>query len=434
MSLNTKDKKKYLKERGNPIALIPLGVFLLVYLVSSIITKDFYAMPVSVAFLIAAVVALAMNTKKTFEEKLHIFCKGSGNTNIILMILIFILAGSFAQVAKDMGAVDSTVNLGLSILPANIMLVGIFVIGCFISISIGTSVGTIVALTPVAVSISEKLGTPIGLVVAAVVGGAMFGDNLSMISDTTIAAAKTQGCEMKDKFRCNFKFALLAAVISAFILFILGGSGTVTLETEYSYSLIKILPYILVLLGAIAGGNVMVVLTFGTLISGIIGVVTGSFDVWGFISSISTGMLNMGELIVITILVAGTVEIIKANGGIDFIINLIKSKIKGERGAKLGIAALVSIVDACTANNTVAIVMAGPIAKEVGKEYNIEPKKLASILDMFSCVVQGIIPYGAQLLMAAGIAGISSFEIMQFLFYPYILGIIALIAIIMKKL
>lgn len=429
-------KEKYrdiTESRGNIFALIPLGVFLLIYLVGSIIAKDFYKIPVSVAFLVSSITALAMNRKKPFDEKLDTFCKGIGKVDIILMLLIFILAGAFAQVAKDMGAVDSTVNLGLSVLPANIMVVGIFIIACFISLSIGTSVGTIVALTPVAVSISEKLGSPIGLVVAAVVGGAMFGDNLSMISDTTIAASRTQGSEMKDKFRCNFKLALMAAVISVAILFVLGGSGNAVLDTEYTYSIIKIVPYILVLAGALLGGNVMMVLTFGTIVAGAIGIFTGSFDIWGFVSSVSTGMLNMGELIIITILVSGTVEIIKANGGIDFIINFIKLKINSKMGAKLGVAALVSIVDICTANNTVAIVMAGPIAKEVGDEYEIEPKKMASILDIFSCVFQGIIPYGAQLLMAAGIAGITSFEIMQFLFYPYILGIIALVAIIIKK-
>ncbi|SHH55417.1 putative methionine transporter, NhaC family [Clostridium collagenovorans DSM 3089] len=421
------------KVKANPWALIPLGAFLVVYLASSIITKDFYKMPVSVAFLISTIIALTMNRKKNVEEKLQVFCKGAGNMDIILMCMIFILAGSFAQVAKDMGAVESTVNLGLSVLPPNIMIVGIFIIACFISTSIGTSIGTLVALTPVAVLIAEKLGAPVALIVAAVVGGSMFGDNLSMISDTTIAAARTQGSEMKDKFKVNFKLALPAAIISIMLLFILGGKGTVTLEGEYAYSLIKILPYILVLGGALSGLNVLIVLTCGTLVSGLIGIFTGSFDIWGLVGSISAGMLNMGELIIITILVAGTVEIIKDNGGIEYIISIIKSRIKDERGAKLGIALLVSIVDMCTANNTVSIVMTGPIAKEVGEEYNIEPKKLASILDIFSCVFQGIIPYGAQLLMASSLAGISSFQIMQFLFYPYLLGAITLIAIAIKK-
>lgn len=427
-------KEKIQDKGGSIVALLPLFVFLVTYLISSIITRDFYKMPVSVAFIIAAIVALSMNRKRTFDEKLTSFCKGAGNTNIILMILIFIFAGAFAQVAKDMGAVDSTVNLGLSILPAKTMVFGIFIMACFISISIGTSVGTIVALTPVAVSIGEKIGIPIALVVAAAVGGAMFGDNLSMISDTTIAAAKTQGCEMKDKFRCNFKIALIAAVLSGIILLILGGKGVVTLDVEYTYSFIKIIPYLLVLIGALLGGNVIIVLIIGTITAGVIGILTGSVDIWMFVNSASSGIMNMSEIIIITILVAGMVELIKENGGIDFIITSIKKRISGERGAKIGVALLVGIVDACTANNTVAIVMAGPIAKEVGEEYNIEPKKLASILDIFSCVLQGVIPYGAQLLMAAGIAGISSFEIMKFLFYPYILGVVAFIAILIKKL
>lgn len=429
------NSKENIQDKGGSIvALLPLFVFLVTYLISSIITRDFYKMPVSVAFIIAAIVALSMNRKRTFDEKLTSFCKGAGNTNIILMLLIFIFAGAFAQVAKDMGAVDSTVNLGLSILPPKTMVFGIFIMACFISISIGTSVGTIVALTPVAVSIGEKIGIPIALVVAAAVGGAMFGDNLSMISDTTIAAAKTQGCEMKDKFRCNFKIALIAAVLSGIILLVLGGKGVVILDLEYTYSFIKIIPYLLVLIGALLGGNVIIVLIIGTITAGAIGILTGSLDIWMFVNSASSGMMNMSEIIIITILVAGMVELIKENGGIDFIITSIKNKISGERGAKIGVALLVGIVDACTANNTVAIVMAGPIAKEVGQEYNIEPKKLASILDIFSCVLQGVIPYGAQLLMAAGIAGISSFEIMKFLFYPYILGIVAFIAILIKKL
>lgn len=421
-------------KKGNWMGLMPLLVFLVVYLISSVIAKDFYKMPVVVAFAVSVVVALLMNRKKTFEEKLHTFCEGAGNVNIMIMIMIFIFAGAFANVAKEMGAVDSTVNLGLSILPSNMMVVSIFVMACFISISIGTSVGTIVALTPVATAIAEKLGIPVALVVAAAVGGAMFGDNLSMISDTTIAASKTQGCDMKDKFRCNFKIALIAAVISGVILFILGGDGNVFLNEVYEYNIIKIVPYIIVLSGALIGGNVIILLISGTIISGAIGLYTGAFDIWGFVSSISAGMMNMSEIIIITVLVAGTVELIKANGGIEFIIYTIKSRINSEKGAKLGVALLVAIVDACTANNTVAIVMAGPIAKEVGDEYDIEPKKLASILDIFSCVVQGIIPYGAQLLMASSIAGISSFAIIKYLFYPYLLGIVAVIAILLKKL
>lgn len=429
---NNNNKKEL--NHGKMIGLLPLLVFLFVYLFSSIITKDFYKMPVTVAFVAALIVALVMNKERTLDEKLETFSRGAGDPNILLMILIFIFAGAFAQTAKDMGAVDSTVNLGLAILPAKTMVVGIFVMACFISTSIGTSIGTLVALTPVAVAIGENLGLPVGLVVAAVVGGSMFGDNLSMISDTTIAATRTQGCEMKDKFRCNFKIAIIAGVISAVIFFLMSGSGQTALDGEYTYNLIKIVPYIFVLVTALLGVNVITVLLSGTAIAGVIGMATGAFDFWGFVSSMSTGMIGMSEITIITILVAGIVEIIKVNGGIDYVIFAIRSRIKSERGAMLGVAALVGIIDACTANNTVSIVMAGPIAKEVGEEYSVEPKKLASILDIFSCVVQGIIPYGAQLLMAGGIAGISSFAIMKYLFYPYLLGIVAIIAIVIKKL
>lgn len=418
---------------GNVWALVPLGVFLIVYLLSSIITKDFYKMPVSVGFVVAAIVGISMNRTKTIEEKLDIFCKGAGNSSIILMCLIFILAGSFAQTAKDMGAVESVVNLGLSVLPSNLMVVGIFVIGCFISLSIGTSVGTIVALTPVAVSISQKLGIEMGLILGAVIGGAMFGDNLSMISDTTIAATKSQGAQMKDKFKSNLILSVPTAIITMIILYFLGGHHIATLDGTYSFSIIKIIPYLAVLIGALMGINVMKVLVVGIVLSGFIGIYTKGFDFWGFINSISKGMLGMGELIIISLIVGGIVELIKFNGGIDYVIEFIKKRIKGENGAKFGIALLVSFIDICTANNTVAIVMTGPIAKEIGEEYNLKPKKVASILDIFSCIAQGIIPYGAQLLMAASLAGISSFAIMKFLFYPYLLAVITMTAILLKK-
>ncbi|GAA0788967.1 Na+/H+ antiporter NhaC family protein [Hathewaya limosa] len=428
-----KEVKESKQSIGNVWALLPLGVFLIVYLLSSIITKDFYKMPVSVGFVIAAIVGISMNKTKTIEEKLDTFCKGAGNSSIILMCLIFILAGSFAQTAKDMGAVESVVNLGLSVLPSNLMVVGIFVIGCFISLSIGTSVGTIVALTPVAVAISQKLGIEMGLILGAVVGGAMFGDNLSMISDTTIAATKSQGAQMKDKFKSNLILSVPTAIITIIILYFLGGNHTATLDGTYSFNVIKIIPYLAVLIGALMGINVMKVLVVGIVLSGFIGIYTKGFDFWGFINSISKGMLGMGELIIISLIVGGIVELIKANGGIDYVIEFIKKRIKGETGAKLGIALLVSFIDICTANNTVAIVMTGPIAKEIGEEYNLQPKKVASILDIFSCIAQGGIPYGAQLLMAASLAGISSFAIMKFLFYPYLLAVITMTAILLKK-
>lgn len=419
-----------MNKRGNVWALLPLLVFIIVYVGSALLAKDFYAVSIIVPFLAATLVAIVMNRKVKFDEKVEIFCKGAGNTDIILMILIFILAGAFAEVAKAMGAVDSTVNLGLSILPSNIMIAGIFVVACFISLSVGTSMGTIVALTPIAVGVAEKTGILTAIAVAAVVCGSMFGDNLSMISDTTIAATKTQGCEMKEKFKMNFKIVLPAAIITAFIFILITKDGTITVVETLDYSLIKIVPYIAVIIGALVGLNVIVVLVGGILIAGVIGFIGGSFDLLVFFGAIANGISGMSELIIISILISGTIEIIKYNGGIDFIINKGLKGFKSKMGAELGIAVLVSLVDICTANNTVAIVTVGPIAKDISDEVGLEPKRVAGIMDMFACVFQGIIPYGAQLISAAGLAALSPFAIMKYLFYPYLMGVSAIIAIV----
>ncbi|QXM06436.1 Na+/H+ antiporter NhaC family protein [Crassaminicella indica] len=417
-------------KKGNPWALLPLVVFLGMYLVTSIIIGDFYKMPVSVAFLVASIVAIAMNRKESINKKVEVFCKGAGNSNIIIMCLIFILAGGFAQVAREMGAVDSTVNLGLSILPGNILIAGVFVIGCFISLSIGTSVGTIVAIAPMAVGIAEKTGIPVGLALGAVVSGAMFGDNLSMISDTTIAASRTQGCEMRDKFKMNFIIVVPAAIITAIIfIFMRIGDASVLIES-YDYSIVKVFTYLVVLIAALIGVNVMVVLVGGTLFAGAVGIATGAFDVWGFVQAVGKGIMGMSEIIIISLLIGGMVEVIKYNGGIDFLLAFITKRIHSKKGAELGIGMLVSVVDICTANNTIAIVMAGPIAKDIGERYDVDPRRAASILDTFSCFCQGMIPYGAQLLVAASVAGTSSFAIMKYLYYPYLMGICALLAIV----
>ncbi|MCT4598190.1 MAG: Na+/H+ antiporter NhaC family protein [Vallitalea sp.] len=418
-------------KKANPLALIPLAVFLVLYLVTSIIVGDFYKMPVSVAFLISSIVAILMNRNKSIHEKVEIFCSGAGNINIILMCIIFILAGAFAGVAKEMGAVESTVNLGLSILPGNILIAGVFIIGCFISLSIGTSLGTIIALVPIAIGIADKIGIPIGLAVGAVVSGAMFGDNLSMISDTTIAATKTQGCQMKDKFKMNFKIVIPAAVITFVIFITMNMGNSIHLEDNYSYSIIKVLTYLFVIISALLGINVMIVLVSGTLFAGIVGILTNSFDIWGLFEAIESGIMSMTEIIIISLLVGGMVEIIKYNGGINYILNFITKRIHTKKGAELGIGLLVSLVNICTANNTIAIVMSGPIAKDIGDKYEVEPSKVASILDTFSCFCQGIIPYGAQLLFAGSIAGISSFSIMKYLYYPYLMGFTAIIAILL---
>ncbi len=415
--------------KGRASALLPLLVFIVLYVVIALISKDFYAMPVSVPFLIAGIIALLMNRKETISNKLDKFCKGAGEPNIILMCVIFILAGAFAQVAKDMGAVESTVNLGLSILPSNILISGVFIIGCFISISIGTSMGTIVALAPMAVGIADKTGISVALVIGAVVGGAMFGDNLSMISDTTIAATRTQGCDLKDKFKTNFFIVLPAAIATAIIFAIITSGNNTILRGEYNYSLVKVLPYVSVLIAALAGVNVLSVLVGGTVLSGIIGMIYGAFDFVGFLQSIAKGINGMSELVIISLIIGGTVELIKFNGGIDFLLSFITSRVKTRRGAEYGIALLVSLVDICTANNTIAIVMTGPLAKNISEKYGIEPQKSASLLDTFSCFCQGIIPYGAQLLAASSLAKISPFLIMKYLYYPYLMGVCAIIAI-----
>lgn len=422
--MNNKQKK------GSFLALLPLLVFVVIFIGVSVVLKDFYAMPVIVPFLIAALTALFMNSKVDFNGKLDAFCKGAGDGNIILMCLIFLLAGAFAETAKAMGAVESTVNLGLSFLPSNVLVAGVFVISCFIAISIGTSMGTIVAMVPIAMGIGSHTGIPVALVVGAVVGGAMFGDNLSMISDTTIAATKTQGCEMKDKFRMNFTIVLPAAILTALIFMLISRGSNFQVAESYSYNVIKVIPYLGVLVGALMGVNVILVLTGGILLSGIIGILQGAFNIVGFLQASAKGMQGMFELIIISLLIGGMVELIKNNGGIDFILNFITSKVRSKKGAELGIALLVSLVDICTANNTIAIVTVGPIAKDISDEFSLEPKRVAGILDMFSCVFQGIIPYGAQMLSAATLAQLSPFSIMKYLYYPYLMGICALIAII----
>ncbi len=417
-------------KKGNPFALMPLIVFLVLFVGSGIISGDFYKMPVVVAFMISAAVALFSNRRASMNDKIEVFCKGAGDNNIILMIVIFLLAGAFGNVAKSMGAVDSTVNLSLSILPSNLLVAGLFVIGCFISISMGTSVGTISALAPIALGISDKTGLSLPLVIGAVVGGAMFGDNLSMISDTTIAAVRTQGCELKDKFRTNFIIVLPAAIITIVLLTIISSGESLALTQNYEYNIVKVIPYLAVLIGALAGVNVFLLLGSGILLAGIIGIITGSFDTMGLIGAISDGMVGMYELSLLVLIVGGVVGLIKFNGGIDFILYFITSKINSKKGAEFGIAALVSIIDLCTANNTIAIVTAGPLAKDIATKYDIDPRKSASILDIFSSCWQGIIPYGAQLLTAAGVSGISPVEIIGYLYYPGLMLIFGTLAIV----
>ena len=420
-------------ERGNGAALLPIGVFLVIFLGSGIITGDFYAMPAIVAFLIALLVAFIQNRGLSFQEKISIISRGVGDENIITMSLIFLSAGAFSGAVTAAGGVESTVNLGLSILPAKVAVVGLFVIGCFISVSMGTSMGTIAALAPIAVGISEKTGFSLAICIGAVVCGAMFGDNLSMISDTTIAAVKTQGCEMKDKFKENFFIVLPAAIITIIIFLVITRNANFKLTEELTYNIFRVLPYILVLVGALIGINVFVVLIGGTVISLIVGVATGSLAVGEMFSSVGEGVTGMYDITVISIVVACIVSLVKEFGGIQFILNLIKKSIKGQRGGEVGIAGLSLLVDMCTANNTVAIVMAGPIAKEISDEFEISPRRSASLLDIFTSVGQGPIPYGAQLLSAASLTGLTPFNIMPYLFSPILMAISAVLFILFRK-
>lgn len=412
-------------------ALSPLFVFLSVYLVTSIIINDFYKVPITVAFLISSAFSILISRGKTLNERIAHFSAGATNGNIMLMIWIFILAGAFAQLAKSMGAIDATVNLTLQILPNNLLLAGMFIAACFISLSIGTSVGTIVALTPVAVGIAEKIGLDIPFIVAIIAGGAFFGDNLSFISDTTIAATKTQGCLMKDKFKVNSMIVIPAAIL-VLIYYIFYGTQVHTSVQPVSVQWVKVLPYFVVLCTAIAGINVMTVLILGIVVTGIIGIFTSGFDFFDWLGAMGEGILSMGELIIITLMAGGMLEMIRFNGGIAYIIKKMTQKIKSKRGAELSIAGLVSFANLCTANNTIAIITIGGIAKDIAEKFHVDKRKSASILDTFSCLIQGIIPYGAQMLMAASLAKVSPLEIIRYLYYPVLMGIAALFAILFR--
>lgn len=420
-------------KKGNWFALLPIVVFLLLFVGSGILTGDFYTIPAVVGFLIALAVALCQNRTRSFQEKLTTACKGAGDETILTMVLIFILAGAFSGVVKAAGGVESTVNFGLSIIPPNLAVVGIFIVACFISLSMGTSMGTIASLAPIAAGVADKTGLPVALCIGAVVCGAMFGDNLSMISDTTIAAVKTQGCKMNDKFKQNFLIVLPAAVITALILAWRTSSVSYQITGDLHYNFLQIVPYLVVLIGALIGFNVFAVLTAGIVTSSIVGISLGSFTFGELFGKIGEGIESMYEIAVISLLVSGVVALVKHNGGIQYMINLIKRHVKTRKGAELGMAGISAVVDVCTANNTVAIVMAGGIVKEIGDEFEVPPKRAASILDIFTSMVQGLIPYGAQLLTAASLVNITPFDIIPNLYYPILMGISALLWILLAK-
>ena len=419
--------------KANGWALIPIFVFLIIFLGSGFVTGDFYSMPAIVAFLIALTVAFVQNRGLSFNEKFKIVSRGVGDENIITMCLIYLAAGAFSGAVQAAGGVESTVNLGLSVLPSGVAVAGIFIIGCFISVSMGTSMGTIAALAPIAVGISEKAGFPLPMCIGSVVCGAMFGDNLSMISDTTIAAVKTQGCEMRDKFKQNFLIVLPAAIITTVIFLVLARSHSFSLEGAYDFNIYRVIPYLVVLIGALLGVNVFVVLITGTVLSLIVGVVTGAMEPSQMFTAIGTGVTGMYDITVITMIVACIVSLVREYGGIHFILSFIKKRINSAKGGELGIAVLSMLVDCCTANNTVTIVMVGPIAKEISDDFDIQPKRSASLLDMFTSTCQGLIPWGAQLLSAASLTALTPYEIIPFCFYPILMGVSGLVFIFLRK-
>ena len=413
------------------LALSPLLVFIALYLITSIIAHDFYKVPITVAFMISSIYAVATSWNFPLPKRIDMFSKGAGTSNMMMMLWIFVLAGAFANSAKVMGSVDATVNLTLMVLPGSMIMAGLFLAACFISLSIGTSVGTIVALVPIAAGLAGSTGVSIPMMTAVVVGGAFFGDNLSFISDTTIVATSTQGCRMSDKFRVNF-FIVMPAALVIFIIYIFAGSGIQSPTDIPPLELTKVIPYLVVLVCAIFGMNVMAVLTIGIILTGLIGMINGTYDIYGWFSSMGEGILGMSELIIVTMLAGGLLEIVKANGGIDFIISRLSAHIKSKRSAELSIAGLVALTDICTANNTVAIITVGGIAKQIGDKFGVDNRKCASILDTFSCCMQGLIPYGAQMLMAAGLAQLNPIQIIPYLYYPLATGIVALLAILFR--
>lgn len=417
--------------RKGLLALSPLIVFILLYLVLSFIAGSFSRVPMTVIFLIASIYAIAISKDFSLKTRIDVYSRGASTPNLLLMLWIYVLAGAFAQSAKSMGAIGETVNLTLNVMPASMILPGLFIAACFISISIGTSVGTVVALVPIAAGVAQQTEASLPLMTAVIVGGAYFGDNLSFISDTTVVATQTQGVKMSDKFRVN-SLIVAPAVIVVLIIYAIMGQGIQSPAHVASVSYVKVLPYLAVLVTAICGINVMAVLVIGIALCGIIGMACGDYGFFGWLDAMGKGIVGMGELIIIAMMAGGMLEIIRTNGGIDYIIQKLTAHVHGKRGAEASIAALVSLVNLCTANNTVAILTVGNIAKQISEKFDVDPRKTASILDTFSCTVQGIIPYGVQMLLAAGLAHLQPVEILPYLYYPFAIGIAAILAIIFR--
>ncbi len=415
------------------MALLPIAVFIILFVGSGLLTGDFYLMPTTLAFLLALIVALLQNKKYTFEQKLYVAASGAGDVNIITMCIIYLLAGIFSAVVSAAGGVTSTVNFALSFIPVHLAVMGLFLMGCFISISMGTSCGTIAALAPIAVDISQKTGYEMALCIGAVVCGAMFGDNLSMISDTTIAAVRTQGCEMKDKFKANFAIVLPAAIITAAIFYFIGSGSSYHNAANLDYNFIQVVPYLLILIGALAGVNVFALLGGGTIISIFVGLYTGSFASSKILTLTSSGLSAMYEIAIIAILASCISALVRLNGGFAWILNTVQSHVGGVKGAQVGIGSLALMMDIATANNTIAIVLAGPLAKKISETYKISAKRTASLLDIFASVGQGLLPYGAQLLSAAALTKLTPLDILPYLYYPVLMLVCVIIFIFFCK-
>ena len=413
------------------LALSPLFVFILFYLTLSLWAGDFYKVPITVSFMVASIYAIAIMGGNTLHQRIYIYSRGAGADQLLLMLWIYVLAGAFAASAKAMGSIDATVGLTLTALPPTLLLPGLFVAACFISLSIGTSVGTVVALVPIAVGIAENTHADIPLLTAAIVGGAFFGDNLSIISDTTVVATQTQGCKMNDKFKVNSRIVVPAALLILVIYAVIGQKMQAPAEIP-ELDWVKVIPYITVLVTALCGMNVMAVLTIGITLCGIIGMAEGIYDLFGWLDAMGKGIVGMGELVIIAMMAGGLLELIREKGGIDYLIKKLTAHVQSKRGAELSIASLVSLVNICTANNTVAILTVGEISRKISERFGVDKRKAASILDTFSCAVQGLIPYGVQMLLAAGLAGVNPMEILPHLYYPMAIGLAAFFCILFR--
>lgn len=428
------ENRRLRPRRRGWIALLPLLLLAVLMGGTGLLMGDFGKVPMTVVFLITCIASLTTLRGHSIEERIQIFSHGAGHPDLLLMVWIFVLAGAFAGSAQAMGAVTATVDLTLHCLPGDILLAGLFLAACIVSLCIGTSVGTIVALVPMAAEMAARTGTATPLMVAAVVGGSFFGDNLSFISDTTVAATRTQGCRMKDKFRTNFHIVWPAALV-CFLIYVGIGmeSSQVIPEATGTLHLWRIIPYAMVLITAIIGMNVMVVLCTGCLLTGLIGMAEGSYDFSGWITSMAGGINGMGELILISMMAGGLLAVVRKGGGITWIVRGLTRRVHSRRGAECCISTLVALTNCCTANNTVAILSVGTITKDISERYGVDKRRAASLLDIYSCVVQGLIPYGAQLLMAAGLATISPVAIVPFLFYPLLVAVSATFSIIFRK-